>query len=93
MADLRKHPPDWLVVTSPAVAAAALRLFGEFAPGMRIATISPLTSEAVRRMGFVPAAEALQATAGAIVDAMVAREAEAGPARPVAQPADAADRP
>lgn len=93
MADLRKHPPDWLVVTSPAVAASALRLFGEFVPGMRIATISPLTSDAVRRQGFVPDAEALQATASAIVDAMAACEAEAGPARPFAQSAGAVDRP
>lgn len=93
MAYLRKYPPDWLVVTSPAVAVSALRLFGEFVPGMRIATISPLTSEAVRRLGFVPAAEALQATARAIVDAMARCEAEAGPARPFAHPAGAADRP
>lgn len=65
---------DWVVMTSPAVAEAAHGLFGERLSGWRIATISPLTSAAVRALGLRVAAEAAEATAPGLVRAMAELE-------------------
>jgi uroporphyrinogen III methyltransferase/synthase len=67
---LAAGPIDWIVVTSPAVAEAAHGLFGERLSGWQIATISPLTSAAVRELGLPVAAEAAEATGPGLVRAM-----------------------
>ena len=61
----------WLTLTSPSVADAAVRLFGPRLRSWKIATISPLTSAALARHGLQPAAEAVEATATGLVDAIV----------------------
>lgn len=67
-------PIDWIVVTSPAVAEACRALFGDRLDRWRIATISPLTSAAVRRLGGTVAAEAEEASAAGIAAALAAWE-------------------
>jgi uroporphyrinogen III methyltransferase/synthase len=70
VAALDAGPIDWIVVTSPAVAEACHRLFGGRLRAWRIATISPLTSAAVRSLGHTVATEAHEATARGLVQAM-----------------------
>lgn len=65
---------DWVVMTSPASAGAAVGLFGERLRTWRIASISPLTSTALRMHGFPPTAEAAEASAADLVAAMAAWE-------------------
>ncbi len=65
---------DWVVMTSPASAAAAVALFGERLQTWRIASISPLTSEALRSHGFPPVAEAAEASTSGLVGVMAAWE-------------------
>lgn len=67
-------PIDWIVVTSPAVAAACAGLFGPRLHGWRIASISPLTSAALRRLGCAVTAEAAEATGQGLVRAMATWE-------------------
>ena len=64
----------WLTVTSGRIVEAAVRLFGERMRRWRIASLSPVTSAALRRFGLEPAAEASAATSAGLVAAMVARE-------------------
>jgi uroporphyrinogen III methyltransferase/synthase len=73
---------DWVVMTSPALAESAITLFGDRLQGWRIASISPLTSAALRSHGVVPAAEAGEASAAGLVAAMAAWEL-AHPAQPL----------
>jgi uroporphyrinogen III methyltransferase/synthase len=68
-------PIDWIVVTSPAIAKAALALFGERMRHWKTASISPLTSAALREAGCPVTAEAATATADGIVAAMADWEA------------------
>lgn len=67
-------PIDWIVVTSPAVAEACRSLFGDQFDRWRIATISPLTSAAVRRLGGTVAVEAAEASAAGITAALATWE-------------------
>ena len=83
LAELDRAAIDWVTVTSPVIASAAVRLLGERLRRWRIASISPLTSAALAPAGLRPAAEAVRATAEAIVEAIVA--AEAGPPVPAAE--------
>lgn len=55
---LREGRVNWVTVTSSAIAGALVRLFGEDLRRARLASISPVTSETLRRLGFPPAAEA-----------------------------------
>lgn len=71
---LSQCPIDWVVVTSPAIAHAAVDLFGSAIESWRIASISPLTSEALATRGVKPTAEAKEASATGLVNAMVAWE-------------------
>ena len=65
---------DWITVTSAAIAESAVRLFGERLRQWRVASISPVTSAALSRLGIVPDCEAAVPTAGALVEAIVASE-------------------
>lgn len=64
----------WITLTSSSIVDAAVRVFGERLKSWRIATISPVTSEALARHGLRPAVEAATATAAGLVDAIVAHE-------------------
>jgi uroporphyrinogen III methyltransferase/synthase len=75
LADLDRAGIDWITVTSPAIAAAAVKACGERLRHWRIASISPLTSAALQAAGFEPTAEAERATAGALVEAIAGWEA------------------
>ena len=80
----------WVTVTSGAIAEAAVRLFGERMRGWRIASLSPVTSAALRRFGLEPAAEATAATTASLVEAIhrsvsgagADRASQAGAAQP-----------
>ncbi len=48
----------WTTVTSPAIARSLVRLYGDALRQTRLASISPLTSAALRDLGYAPAAEA-----------------------------------
>jgi uroporphyrinogen III methyltransferase / synthase len=61
---------DWVTVTSPSIAAAAARLFGDRMRRWRIASISPVTTAALTSFGLQPAAEAQVATVSGLVAAM-----------------------
>lgn len=82
---LARRPADWIVLTSPAIASAAIRLLGDHLAGVRIASLSPLTSEAIRASGREPAAEAAAATAESLTAAIVAWE-QGSPASLAASP-------
>jgi uroporphyrinogen III methyltransferase/synthase len=71
-------PGAWISVTSGVIAEAAVRLFGERLRTWRIASISPVTSAALRRCGLEPAAEAAEATAASLVEAIGAAVSGAG---------------
>lgn len=70
---MREGRVTWVTVTSSAIASALVRLFGEDLRRTRLASISPVTSETLRRLGFPPSAEAnpytMEALAAAIVRA------------------------
>jgi len=61
----------WIAVTSPATARSVVRLYGDALQHARFASISPLTSAALRDLGYEPAAEASPHTAAGLVDAIV----------------------
>ena len=62
---------DWLVMTSPGIAKALDKLLGKQISKVKTATISPLTSQAVRELGWQVAAEAETATSEGIVAAII----------------------
>jgi uroporphyrinogen-III synthase len=62
---------DWTTVTSSAIARSLVRLFGPDLRRTRLASISPVTSETLREMGYPPSAEATQYTMDGVVAAIV----------------------
>jgi uroporphyrinogen III methyltransferase/synthase len=91
LATLDAAPVDWITLTSPSIAEAAARLFGPRLQDWKIVTISQLTSAALARHGLRPTAEAVEATATGMVEAIVRHEA-AG-VRPPAESPGAANLP
>lgn len=91
LADVDAAPVAWIVLTSPAIADAAVRLFGTRLRSWHVATISPLTTAALARHGIEAVVEATEATAAGLVDAIVRHEA-AG-VRPPAESAHTANPP
>jgi len=69
---------DWVAVTSPAAARSLVRLHGDALQGARFASISPLTSSALRELGYEPAAEGSEYTAAGLVDAIVRERSQRG---------------
>ncbi|NQU25011.1 MAG: uroporphyrinogen-III C-methyltransferase [Candidatus Nealsonbacteria bacterium] len=63
----------WVIVTSPATARSLAHLYGEALSSAQLASISPLTSAALRDLGYAPAAEASPHTVEGIVDAILSR--------------------
>ena len=62
---------DWITVSSSAIARSLARLFGADLRRAKLVSISPLTSETLRQLGFSPAAEATVYTMDGMVDAML----------------------
>ena len=65
---------DWITVTSPLIAETAVRVFGERLWRWRVASLSPVTTAALRDHGIEPAAEAASATMDGLVAAIIAAE-------------------
>ena len=61
---------DWVTVTQPAIARAIVGMFGEKLRKARLASISPVTSQTLRELGYPPAAEAAEYTMAGLVAAM-----------------------
>lgn len=66
---------DWTTVTSSAIGSSLVNLFGSALHHTKIATISPTTTAALERLGWVPAAEAKRYDLDGVVEAIEAAEA------------------
>jgi uroporphyrinogen III methyltransferase/synthase len=81
---LRQRQIDVITLTSSNIARSLVRALDEETQGLirsgvvRLASISPVTSAVVREMGFAVAAEAREATAEGVVQALIALAAGAG---------------
>ena len=62
---------DWITVTSSAIARSLARLFGDELRRAKLASISPITSAALRELGHEPAVEATEYTMPGLVAAIV----------------------
>jgi uroporphyrinogen III methyltransferase/synthase len=67
----------WTTETSSAIARSLVHLFGELLDRTRLVSISPLTSETLRELGFPPAVEAQDYTMAGLIQAI--RQASANP--------------
>ena len=67
---MEKSQIDWVTITSSAIAASAVRLFGDALKKTKLVSISPLTSAALSRLGFPPQAEAEEATMDGVAKAI-----------------------
>ncbi len=65
---------DWVTVTSSSIARALAAMFGTALGKSRLASISPVTSDVLRQLGYPPAAEASQYTMEGLVAAITAHE-------------------
>ena len=61
----------WVTVTSSAIGRSLVRMFGESLRRSKIASIGPVTTQALTEIGFPPTVEAAQATMPALVEAVV----------------------
>lgn len=62
---------DWVTVTSANTARSLIALYGDALRRARLASISPMTSAALRDLGYEPAVEAVPHTAAALVQAIL----------------------
>ena len=67
---LGQFPVDWILLTSSSIAETAVRLFGSQLSHWQIASISPVTSATLTRLGHPPTVEAAEASAEALLDAI-----------------------
>ena len=61
---------DWITVTSAAIARSLVQLFGADLRKARLVSISPVTSDVLRQMGYPPAVEAAQYTMEGVAEAI-----------------------
>jgi len=64
------HQVDWVTVTSSAIARSLVSLFGPLLHHVRLASISPITSDSLRELGYEPAVEAVDYTMEGLVAAI-----------------------
>ena len=69
---LREGNIDWITVTSSAIARSLARLFGDELRRAKLASISPITSGVLRKLGHEPAAEAAEYTLAGLTAAIAA---------------------
>ena len=62
---------DWVTVTSSAIARSAARLVGPNLEHTKLVSISPITSDTLRNLGYEPSAEATDYTMEGIVEAVL----------------------
>lgn len=65
---------DWITVTSSSIAESAIRLFGPRLQTWKVASISPITTATLIRLGVRPTVEADSATTEGIVQAILRAE-------------------
>lgn len=70
-AALAREDIRWTTVTSSAIARSLARLFGSDLNQTNLVSISPITSNTLRQLGFEPALEAPEATMDGVVQALV----------------------
>lgn len=75
--EIRSGQIDWVTVTSPAIARSLAKMFGQSLRKTKLATISPLTAEVARELGFEPAAVAEIYTTDGVIDAILRAEGHA----------------
>ena len=61
---------DWITITSSATAESVARMFGDAMNKMKIASLSPVTSETILEMGYQVTAEANPYTIDSLVEAI-----------------------
>jgi uroporphyrinogen III methyltransferase/synthase len=61
---------DWTLVTSSSIARSLVRMFGDELGGAKLASISPVTSQTLRELGWPPEAEACVYTLEGLIDAI-----------------------
>lgn len=62
---------DWITVTSSAIARSLAAMFGDDLRRARLASISPVTSDTLRQLGFEPTVEAAEYTVPGMVEAVL----------------------
>lgn len=65
---------DWLTVTSSAIARSLSSMWGDRLHQVKLASISPITSQTLRELGYEPAAEATVYTTDGVIDAILTAE-------------------
>jgi uroporphyrinogen III methyltransferase / synthase len=68
--DLERGAIDWITVTSSAIARSLVNMFGASLRQAKLVSISPLTSEVLRELGYPPTAEASVYTMPGVVQAL-----------------------
>jgi uroporphyrinogen III methyltransferase/synthase len=69
---LAAFPVNWILITSSSIAETAVHLFAERLRDWNIASISPVTSATLIRLGHPPTVEAAVASTEAMLDAIAA---------------------
>lgn len=67
---------DWLTVTSSAIAGSLVQIFGDALKNVKLVSISPTTSHALRELGYTPAAEAAEYNMPGVIEAVVTYEGQ-----------------
>jgi uroporphyrinogen III methyltransferase/synthase len=62
---------DWVTVTSSAIAKSLVALFGDQLRKTKLASISPVTSDTLRTLGYEPSAEAQEYTIPGVISAIL----------------------
>lgn len=65
---------DWVTVTSSSIARSLVALFGDHLKRCKLVSISPVTSETLRKCGYPPMCEAREFTMAGVVQAIVDNE-------------------
>ncbi len=71
---LQQGGVHWITVTSSAIARSLVRMFGPRLRSARLVSISPVTSDTLRELGYPPAAEATEYTMAGVVEALLAAQ-------------------
>jgi uroporphyrinogen III methyltransferase/synthase len=67
---LEQFPISWILITSSSIAETAVQLFGERLQAWKIASLSPVTSATLIRLGHPPTVEAATASTEAMLAAI-----------------------
>ena len=62
---------DWVTVTSSAIARSLYRHWGDRLRDVKLVSISPITTQALKECGLAPTAEATEYTSDGVVDAIL----------------------